>query len=205
MNGTMGCCERFSNWIKDVSSNAKAWNVTTTILAGGCLIAGTVVMVQTCTVPDNNTPSYECAGQTTELISNELIFALLISMAAFILIFLYEILVAIGMTCDSCCRNERHTVFIALLAAISATVYADYAMQEMDRVPRTAISNPDACFVCPDGDSPTAKGLFYTAIVITWLGVATCMYVVCLMTRKSAEKKKFEGLKMELTKDGEEV
>ncbi len=200
----MGCWNSFIDLLADLLVHAKVWNATTTILAGGLLIAGTTTMVQTCTVTDSDTPSYECVGQTSELISNELIFALLISMGAFIFIFLYEILVAAGMTCDLCCKNERHTITVALAAAISATVYVDYAVKEMDIVPTTAVSNPEACFVCPDAKSDTGKGLLYSAVTCTWVGFAACCYIVCCMYNSNDNNDNL-GVQLTNMKDDEVV
>ena len=105
---------------KELFSGARAWNATTTILTAFFLVVGTLLLTQSCFVPDNGMNAADCASQTSVLLADSWVLIVLVATGAFILIAVYQILVAVGVTCDGFCNNERHTIFLSLVAAVCA-------------------------------------------------------------------------------------
>ena len=132
---------------RELFSSAVAWCATSTIITGFFLCLGTILLVEECFVPDTDKPSAQCASETTTLLSNRFVMFLLIALITFILVFLSQILVAIGWTCDSMCNNERHTVFVTLLSAVSSSLYVNYLTRELNDIPKSFVGNPDACLI----------------------------------------------------------
>ena len=163
----------------DLFKSAVAWSATSIILAGALLCIGTIALVQTCYVPDNEMSTVECASETTTLLKNKFVLFMLIAMATFILVFFYEILVAIGFTCDGLCNNVRHTVVITLVASIAATAYTEYLVKTLRDIPTSTISNPDSCLVCPNGRDHGTIFWLVLGCVIAWTGFAATLIICC--------------------------
>lgn len=165
--------------LKDAVRSPRVCNVGTTILSAGLLIIGTVALMQSCFVPDNDTTSLECASKTTVLFAEEWVIVVLISGIALVLIFFYQILVFGGCTCMSKCDNNRHTVTLSLITGISSTIYVDFVKNTLDKIETSAIANADACYVCPQGHDPLRQSILYCGAVIAWVGFVGCLVISC--------------------------
>ena len=176
--------------------NVQAWNVTTTLVTAFCLALATVLLVQDCYVPDNDVSSVECASKTSVLFADEWVLVVLIALIALCFIVLYQILVTAGFTCDNWCKNKRHTVFLAFIAAICAAVYADFVHSTLKKVPTSPISDPDACFVCPDGQDPSILGGLYFGVVFAFFGAGVTLVVSCTGNRQENGSFKDSSIKL---------
>ena len=159
--------------------SAEAWNVTTTLITAFFLACGVIALTQTCYVPDNDTKSVECASQTTVLFADKWVLVVLIAAITFVIIMMYQILVAAGITCSGLCNNKRHTITLSLLTAVSATVFANFTISTLDKIPTTPISDPDACFVCPHGRDSANVALMYVAIAVAFAGFLATIFLTC--------------------------
>ena len=162
----------------DLVKNAVTWSATSIILTGALLSIGSVALLQTCYVPENDVSTIECASKTTTLMKNKFVLFALIAMATLILLFFYEILVAVGFTCDGMCNNVRHTVFITLIAGIASTAYTEYLVKTLDSVPTSTINNPDACLVCPNGRDHGRIFWLVRGCIVAWTGFVATL-IIC--------------------------
>ena len=159
--------------------NVQAWNVTTTLFTAFFLVVATIVLLKSCYVPNNDMTTIACASQTNLLFEDSWVLVVLICVVAFVLIVMYQILVAAGVTCDGWCNNKRHTVFLSLLAAISAAVFADFVDHTLRNIPTSAIADPDACYVCPNGQDSGKIALLYIGVIVAFIGFAATVILAC--------------------------
>ena len=175
----MSCTDTLRKWARECCGSVEAWNVTTTLFTAFFLAVGTVLLVQKCYVPDNQTLSSECASKTTVLFADKWVLVVLIACVAFAFIVMYQILRGVGLTCMASCKNKRHNVFLAFLAAACAAVYADFVASTLRRVPTSPIEDPDACFVCPNGRSQNNLAVVFIGVAFAFVGAGITMVVAC--------------------------
>ena len=165
--------------MKQLCCNVHGWNVTTTIVATLFLIVGTLVLTQTCYVPDNGASSANCAGQTSVLLYDSSVLVALVAVIALCITLLFQILVLAGCTCDGWCNNQRHTVVLSIVTFVAAVTYANFVQEELDKLPTSQISDPDACLVCPHGKETDNLLALWIGPVVAFFGVAATMWVSC--------------------------
>lgn len=104
----------------------------------------------------------------------------LVACVVLVLLSSYHVLDAGGIRCCSCCVHDRSAFVLAFVAAIAATLYADFVSTKLDDVSDSAVSNPTACFVCPNGHNDYWRMLLATGAAVAWLGLigtAFALYV----------------------------
>lgn len=156
---------------KDLCGSPDAWNVTTTLLAGFSIIAGFYFLTRSCTRPDIDTPALDCAAHSAYLVPDKLHALYFIVCAfAFLIIFIYHLLILFGVTCDGFCNNKRSTVFLSYVSLGLVIYFVIFLNGILDEVPKTTIADPDACLVCPDADNVNYRLLLTAAIVCASVG-----------------------------------
>lgn len=165
--------------VQQLCCNVHGWNVSTTVVCTLFLILGTIVLTQTCYVPDNGVSSANCAGQTSVLLYDSSLLVALVAVVALCLTLLFQLLVLVGCTCEGWCNNTRHTVALSIVTFVAAVVYANFVQEELSRLPTSQISDPDACFVCPHGKETNNLVALWIGPVVALFGVAATLWVSC--------------------------
>ena len=166
--------------LRQLCCNVQGWNVTTTIVAAFFLVIGTLVLTQTCYVPDNGVSSANCAGQTSVLLYDSNVLIALVAVVALCITLLFQVLVLMGCTCDGWCNNKRHTVAMSMVTFVAAVTYASFVQNELKKIPTSSISDPDACLVCPHGRETENLAALWFGPVSAFLGFAITSYLTCL-------------------------
>lgn len=167
---------------KDLCGSPEAWNVTTTLFSGFLIIIGFYFLTRTCFVPENDTPTLDCAAHSAYLVPDKAhTFYFLVCTFMFFAIFLFQLLVMCGITCDGFCNNKRSSVFLAAVSLGLVIYFVVFLDGILNQVPKTSIADPDACLVCPDADDPWSRFLLTLSTIVSGIGLVGTL-VTCYVS-----------------------
>jgi len=138
------------------------------------------------------TSPLECTSQTTSLFSIRWLLETLVVCAVVILLSLYHVLEGFGLCCGNCCVHQRSALVLSVAAAAASIAYADFLTSKLDAIEDNALSNPLACFVCPNGKDDFSRLILAAGSATSVFGTmaTVCVFVVMLQREKKANADK---------------